>query len=172
MYLFGIFNTIGFIVCFFITPSILNKSVSEEKIEELLSNLELVEDIEKELHKKEKKITIKSLFINRHSLFAMILCFVGATYSSFFEAFLSVTLSDRGMNPNLVGYIFGIDCFVFGICSVIYSYSCIKFPRKSIFIMGLLLAGITFFLMGPSLILGFPNKNMYTVISFFPLGLL
>jgi hypothetical protein len=55
---------------------------------------------------------------------------VGATYSSFFEAFLSVTLSDRGMDPNLVGYIFGIDCFVFALCSVVYSYSCIKFPRK------------------------------------------
>ena len=123
----------------------------------MLACLEKIDDIEKECKKIQKKITFKSLFTNRHSLFAIILCFIGSTYSSFFEAFLSITLSDRGMDPNMVGYIFGIDCFVFGICSVIYSYSCIKFPRKIIFIMGLLLAGLTFFLMGPSLILGLPN---------------
>jgi hypothetical protein len=87
----------------------------------------------------------------------MILCLVGSTYSSFFEAFLSVTLSDRGMDSDLVGYIFGIDCFVFGLCSVIYSYSCIKFPRKIVFVMGLVMAGMTFLLMGPSLLLGLPN---------------
>jgi len=123
----------------------------------MLASLEKVEDMERDCKKIQKKISFKSLITNRHSLFAIILCFIGSTYSSFFEAFLSITLSDRGMDPNMVGYIFGIDCFVFGICSVIYSYSCIKFPRKSIFIMGLLLAGVTFFLMGPSLILGLPN---------------
>ena len=103
----------------------------------MLASLEKVDEMEKECQHKEKKITFKSLFLNRHSFFAMLLCFVGATYSSFFEAFLAISLSDRGLDPNKVGYIFGIDCFVFGICSVIYSYSCIKFPRKIIFIMGL-----------------------------------
>lgn len=138
----------------------------------MLASLEKVDEMEKECQHKEKKITFKSLFLNRHSFFAMLLCFVGATYSSFFEAFLAISLSDRGLDPNKVGYIFGIDCFVFGICSVIYSYSCIKFPRKIIFIMGLLLAGITYFLMGPSLILDLPNDYRLTIIAFFPLGLL
>ena len=138
----------------------------------MLVKLDKIDEINKDSQIKGKKITFRSLLFNRHSLFAMILCFVGSSYSSFFEAFLSVTLSDRGMDPNMVGYIFGIDCFVFGLCSVIYSYSCIKFPRKIVFVMGLLLAGFTFLLMGPSLLLELPNLNYFTVSSFFPLGLI
>jgi len=134
--------------------------------------MDKIEDINQESQLKDKKITFKSLLYNRHSLFAMIICFVGSTYSAFFEAFLSVTLSNRGMDANYVGYIFGIDCFVFGLCSAIYSYSCIKFPRKIVFVMGLVLAGFTFLLMGPSLLLDLPNENYFTVVSFFPLGLI
>jgi predicted MFS family arabinose efflux permease len=33
MYLFGIFNGIGLIVCVIFTPSVLNKTVSDKKIE-------------------------------------------------------------------------------------------------------------------------------------------
>ena len=34
------------------------------------------------------------------------------------------------------------------------------------------MAGMTFLLMGPSLLLGLPNENYFTVASFFPLGLI
>ena len=101
----------------------------------------------------------------------MVLCLIGATYSAFFEGFLPQALSNRGMPENQVGYVFGVDCFVFGICSFIYNISCIKLPRKLIFVMGLTIAGFTFFLMGPSLFLDFPNSNVLTVTSFFILGL-
>jgi hypothetical protein len=75
------------------------------------------------------------------------------------------------MDSNNVGYVFGIDCFVFGICSFIYNFTCVNFPRKIIFVMGLSLAGITFLMMGPSYYLDFPNSNTLTVSSFFLLGL-
>lgn len=37
MYLFGIINAFGLIVCIIFTPSILNKTVPQEKIEEMLA---------------------------------------------------------------------------------------------------------------------------------------
>jgi nucleoside recognition membrane protein YjiH len=76
------------------------------------------------------------------------------------------------MNPDYVGYVFGTDCFVFGLCSVIYSYTCINYPRKIVFVMGLALAGMTFLMMGPSLLFDFPNENYLTIGSFFPLGVI
>lgn len=48
MYLFGFINLFGTIVCFFIMPSVLNKSEPLEKIEQLLAELDTVEAIENE----------------------------------------------------------------------------------------------------------------------------
>lgn len=40
MYLFGIINTLGLIICIFVAPSALNKTISIEKIEEMLASMD------------------------------------------------------------------------------------------------------------------------------------
>jgi hypothetical protein len=45
MYLFGIINAIGMIVCIIVIPSVLNKKVSHEKIEEMLVEMEKIEEM-------------------------------------------------------------------------------------------------------------------------------
>ena len=86
MYMFGCLNFVTMLICILLIPSELNKTASDEEIAEYEAEIEerrLAENGGVELLPKHK-IGWGTLLCNRHSLFAMIICFFGTFNIVFF----------------------------------------------------------------------------------------
>mmetsp|Transcript_31724 Transcript_31724/g.48627 ORF Transcript_31724/g.48627 Transcript_31724/m.48627 type:complete len:158 (-) Transcript_31724:1015-1488(-) len=122
MYVFGILNFLALLTCSMLIPGELNQTASDNELaaleddnESYLGSIDFEDDDElfgsnkgKKLRKDAKySIGLKTLIQNKHSLFAIIVCFFGTFNIVFFQGFMSTELVRLGLPDNYTGYVYG-----------------------------------------------------------------
>lgn len=94
-------------------------------------------------------------------MLALLVC----TYNiSFFAGFISLALVDHDLQENHVGFVLGLENFVYLFCCLVYPFCCERWPRKFQFVWCFFLYAVSFVLMGPSEFLHLPD-NLWIIIS-------
>lgn len=172
MYMFGGLNTLGMLVCAFAIPSELNKTASDEEVAEFEAEMEdlLAYDIDDVTQKKKSSIVINwwTLLCNRHSMFALFVCFFGTFNISYFTGWVATELKAQDFDEANVGYVYGAMCITYLIGCLLLPYTCEHSPRKVQFVISMIgFAGCSF-LLGPSAFFKFPSDNYWFTVAAFP----
>lgn len=99
------------------------------------------------------------------------MCLVGTFNVTFFEGFISVNLVTKGVDKDNVGYVFGVNSVAYLCCCIVFEHLFGQVSRKLLFVICPIFAGFSMFLFGPSMLLGIPDNEWFTISSFFALGI-
>jgi MFS family permease len=151
MYFFGVMNLIVMLMCLFFIPSELNKTTSMDELAEIEVELEmLVIHGTPQKVEKVQTITWSTLLSNKHSAFALLICFVGTFNVTFYQSFICPELVKLGFSVSDSGYIMSANSITYLIACLIFPYLCEQSPRKLQFVLSILGSVVSLFMMGPS----------------------
>jgi MFS family permease len=154
MYAFGFLNLFTMTYSFCKIPNALNETASDAEVAELESKV--AGDLE-ETPSTKKKIGWCTLLTNRHTFFSLLLMFIGTTDVMFFKVFFVLELDEKfGIDEENAGYFLASTSFVYLVGCLLLPYTCEHSPRKLLFALSMFGFGGCIFLLGPSLLLGFP----------------
>jgi MFS family permease len=96
---------------------------------------------------------------NRRALFALTSCAMVMIFENFKSAFMTVYLEeDQGVQKEYHGWIIAIPPFFYVISGNVIGHVIDKAPRRIFMFTAFIIMSIALFLMGPSSLLGLPNK--------------
>jgi predicted MFS family arabinose efflux permease len=155
MYVFGVFDTLGLLICCIIIPGELNESASEEDVagieqEDLAA---MLDDSRKSASKKEAKynITTWTILTNKHTVFALFTMFLGTFNTAFWTGFISTTLTETyDLHEDMIGYVWASQSLTYLAACLLLPYTCESMPRKLQFVIGVFGMGGCLLLLGPS----------------------
>lgn len=77
-------------------------------------------------------ITWWTILSHKHSMFALMTCFVGTFNIVFWTAFIATALTGEtyGLDDDKVGYVFGSGAFTYLAACLLLPYTCEGSPRK------------------------------------------
>ena len=162
MYICAGLNGVCLILCVLLYPSSLNKTIEEAAAEAPSQSPESPKALPQ---KDYTSISVKMLLSNRRNIFCILTCFVGTFNVFIWNGWLTSDLTNKGFNPDYVGYIMTGESVLYLIACLVVPY--IKLPRQVLFIISLVGLGIAQLLLGPSEIFG--SNSVWLQIAAFPL---
>lgn len=156
MYVFGLINLAGLIICILFIPNEMNETAKPEEVAELQYETEEQRIANTELRKEPKfNMTWGTMMRNKHSFFAILIGFWGTFNVVWFVGFIEHQLFALGGQTGLV---LGGRAFFYLLCCFLHPMTCEHQSRKFWFVVSFLgFAGVNI-LMGPSKIFGLPNE--------------
>lgn len=106
----------------------------------------------------EEKVKYSWMIINRRGLFALSSCGILMVFENFKSAFLSVYLEHKGVEKSYHGWVIAISPFFYILSGNFIGYIIDKAPRRIFMFLAFILVTFALFLMGPSQLIGFPDK--------------
>ena len=173
IYVFGVLNAVGTIICYLCIPTTLNKTVTDEEVAAFEAEMEdlMAVRVEDEEQKK-KTVNFWTVLCNKHAFFTMLISFVGTFDIVFFQEWIATNLSDSyGVSVGFGGYMLAIMSVAYLIGCILLPYTCEHAPRKLMFVIAIVTFGVGILLLGPSKLFEFPDKLSLVIASFPILGI-
>lgn len=120
------------------------------------------------LHIKDIKMT--TILKCRDAVYAFLANAIGMYNISFFTPFLSVQLETYGFSDSQIGYCFLLASFPYFIATLVCPIVCKNTPRKLQFVICFIISALGFMFMGPSRLVGFPDKPFLLLIGLVIIG--
>jgi MFS family permease len=106
----------------------------------------------------------------KEATLALLACAIGMYNISFFTPFLSIKLKDYGISDTGIGYCFLLASFPYFVATIVCPLIFKNIPRKLQFIICFVVSGVSFMFMGPSTLVGLPDKVWIVLLGLSIIG--
>ena len=116
------------------------------------------------------KVTWKDLIYNKTAAIALLANTIAFILESFMDPILAVHLTQKGIQEQQVGYIFGVIGFSQVIGSPIAGWLCSRLTGSLVMQIGLFASAVAIAMGGPSQILGLPDSLAFILVGMSLIG--